>query len=99
MRESPTFALMDLLKKRGASSEFYDPYIPIIKPTREHGNWTGKKSVKWNRKIISSFDLVLISTAHDAVNYNQLAKWNSCIVDTRNVMAKIKTKDGQVWRA
>jgi UDP-N-acetyl-D-glucosamine dehydrogenase len=99
MRESPTFALMDLMKARGAKVEFYDPHIPIIKPTREHGHWTGTKSVKWNRKNISSFDLVLISTAHAAVNYDELAKWNPCIVDTRNVMAKIKTKPKQVWKA
>jgi UDP-N-acetyl-D-glucosamine dehydrogenase len=99
MRESPTFALMDLLKARGAAVACFDPHIPVIKPTREHGHWTGTKSVKWNRKTISSFDLVLISTAHAAVNYDELAKWSSCIVDTRNVMAKIKTKPGQVWKA
>jgi UDP-N-acetyl-D-glucosamine dehydrogenase len=99
MRESPTFALMDLLKARGAAVAYFDPHIPVIKPTREHGHWTGTKSVKWNRKTISSFDLVLISTAHAAVNYDELAKWSSCIVDTRNVMAKIKTKPGQVWKA
>jgi UDP-N-acetyl-D-glucosamine dehydrogenase len=99
MRESPTFALMDLLKARGPAVAYFDPHIPVIKPTREHGHWTGTKSVKWNRKTISSFDLVLISTAHAAVNYDELAKWSSCIVDTRNVMAKIKTKPGQVWKA
>jgi len=99
MRESPTFALMDLLKARGAAVAYFDPHIPIIKPTREHGHWTGTKSAKWNQKNISNFDLVLISTAHAAVNYDELAKWSSCIVDTRNVMAKIKTKPGQVWKA
>jgi UDP-N-acetyl-D-glucosamine dehydrogenase len=99
MRESPTFVLMDLFKARGASVAYYDPYLPVIKPTREHGHWTGKKSVKWNKKIISSYDLVLISTAHNSVNYEELAQWSSCIVDTRNAMAKIKTKSGQVWKA
>ena len=65
------------------------------------------KSVKWNRKTISGFDLVLISTAHDAVNYQQLADWAPLIVDTRNVMAGIKKRarmracavNNKVWKA
>jgi UDP-N-acetyl-D-glucosamine dehydrogenase len=99
MRESPTFKLLDLLKARGARLAYYDPYVPIIGPTREHADWKGKKSVKWNRKTITTFDVVLISTAHKSVNYQELADWADLIVDTRNVMAGIKTKPGQVWKA
>jgi UDP-N-acetyl-D-glucosamine dehydrogenase len=59
--------------------------------------------VKWNRPTIAAFDLVLISTAHDAVNYKNLADWARLIVDTRNVMAKIKTRargvNDKVWKA
>ncbi|MEI9963086.1 MAG: UDP binding domain-containing protein [Limisphaerales bacterium] len=90
---------MDLLKARGANVAHFDPHIPVIRPTREHPHWTGTKSVKWNRKTISSFDLVLISTAHDAVNYRQLADWSRLIVDTRNVMAGIKGADEKLWKA
>ena len=43
--------------------------------------------------------MVLIATHHQAVNYQELADWNSCIVDTRNVMASFETKPGQVWKA
>jgi UDP-N-acetyl-D-glucosamine dehydrogenase len=99
LRESPTFVLMDLLKARGAAVAYHDPFIPVIQPTREHGHWTGTQSVGWNREAISAFDLVLISTAHDAVNYGELAQWAKCIVDTRNVMAKVETSPGQVWKA
>jgi UDP-N-acetyl-D-glucosamine dehydrogenase len=99
MRESPSFVLMDLLNAGGAVVCYYDPYIPTIRPTREHGHWTGTKSVRWNKQTLASFDLVLISTAHKAVNYQQLAKWSSCIVDTRNVMADVKCRPNQVWKA
>jgi UDP-N-acetyl-D-glucosamine dehydrogenase len=98
-RESPTYVLMDLLKARGAKVSYFDPHVSIIRKTREHSHWTGTKSVKWNRKFISSFDAVLISTAHDAINFQELADWSKVIVDTRNVMAKIKTADGKVWKA
>jgi UDP-N-acetyl-D-glucosamine dehydrogenase len=98
-RESPTFKLMDLLKARGAAVSYHDPYVPVIGPTREHGDWAGTKSVEWNRQTIAGYDLVLIATNHDCVAYKELAEWAPCIVDTRNAMAGISTRPGQVWKA
>jgi len=99
MRESPTFALLDLLKSRGSEVAYYDPHIPVIRPTREHSNWTGVKSIKWNSENISRFDVVVIATDHKAVNYKQLAAWASCIVDTRNAMAGIELHDCLLLKA
>ena len=98
-RESPSYRLLDLLSKHGAKVAYHDPYVPVIRPTREHPHWAGTKSIKWNQKTISGFDLVLISTAHDAVNYQQLADWARLIVDTRNVMTKYQAAPGKVWKA
>lgn len=99
MRESPTFTLLDLLKNHGAQVAYHDPFIPIIRPTREHGHWTGYQSVEWTKEVLAAFDAVVISTAHKAVNYQQLAEWCDCIVDTRNAMATLPTRPGQVWKA
>jgi len=98
-RESPTYVLMNLLSSRGAEVAYYDPYVPIIRPTREHPHWAGTKSVNWKQETVASFDAVIIATNHLCVNYEELAKWSSCIVDTRNAMALVKTKPGQVWKA
>lgn len=98
-RESPSYVLMEMLKQRGASVSYYDPYVPVIKLTREHPQWAGTKSIAWNKETISSFDTVLLATNHASVNYQELADWASCIVDTRNAMNAIKTKQGQVWKA
>ncbi|MCX7867051.1 MAG: nucleotide sugar dehydrogenase [Limisphaera sp.] len=98
-RESPSYVLMDLLHQRGAIVEYHDPYVPVIKPTREHPHWAGKKSVPWDEATIRSFDVVLIATNHACVNYRQLAEWADCIVDTRNAMAGCATRPGQVWKA
>ena len=98
-RESPSYVLMDLLSERGAQVEYHDPYVPMIKPTREHSHWAGKKSVEWNRATIESFDLVLIATNHSCVNYQELADWAGCIVDTRNAMAAVQVAPGKVWKA
>jgi UDP-N-acetyl-D-glucosamine dehydrogenase len=98
-RESPSYVLMDLLSERGAELEYYDPYVPVIKPTREHSHWVGKKSVEWDRATIESFDLVLIATNHNCVNYQDLADWAQCIVDTRNAMSGTHVRPGKVWKA
>jgi UDP-N-acetyl-D-glucosamine dehydrogenase len=98
-RESPSYVLMNLLKKQGAAVFYHDPYVPVIKMTREHPQWAGTKSVPWTGKSISRFDLVLIATKHSAIDYAQLAGWCPCIVDSRNAMAAVKTNPGQVWKA
>lgn len=98
-RESSSYHLMDLLAQRGAIVSYHDPHVPVIRMTREHGHWAGTKSVPWTLEILSSFDAVVISTAHAAVNYSELADYCPYIIDTRNVMAKFSTREGQVWRA
>jgi UDP-N-acetyl-D-glucosamine dehydrogenase len=98
-RESPSYVLLEKLQARGAQVAYHDPYVPVIRPTREHAHWTGTKSVAWDHETIASYDLVLISTNHACVDYQQLATWAGCIVDTRNAMAGIATAPGQVWKA
>jgi len=98
-RESPSYILMELLKKHGAHVAYHDPYVPVIRPTREHSHWAGTKSVEWKRETIGNFDLVLISTNHACVDYRELAEWAKCIVDTRNAMSGIPVQPGQLWKA
>jgi len=98
-RNSPSYVLMDLLEQRGAKMAYHDPYVPVIKPTREHSQFAGRRSVVWNRAAIQSFDVVLIATNHSAVNYQELGSWAKAIVDTRNAMASVRTEPGKVWKA
>jgi len=98
-RESPSYVLMDLLESRGAVTAYHDPYVPVIKQTREHGHRAGMRSVGWNRESLQHFEAVVIATDHAGVNYQELADWVPCIVDTRNAMVGIKIKPGQVWKA
>ncbi len=98
-RESPSYVLMERLKQRGAEMAYYDPYVPIVRPTREHPQWTGTRSVEWKRDIVAGYDAVIIATNHASINYGELAEWAPCLIDTRNAMASIKTKPNQVWKA
>ncbi|MDA7646709.1 hypothetical protein N8675_02120 [Akkermansiaceae bacterium] len=89
MRESPTFELMDLLRKQGAEVDYYHPHLPKIMPTREHTHWTGKKSIEWNKDTVPEYDTVVISTNHKAFNLQEPADWSEINVDTRNAMKGI----------
>lgn len=102
-RESPSYVLMDLLTNRGARVSYYDPHVPVIRPSREHSHWAGTKSVEWQESSISAFDAVLIATAHKNVNYEEVAEWSQCVIDTRNVipihLGSLHTPDGRLWKA
>jgi UDP-N-acetyl-D-glucosamine dehydrogenase len=98
-RESPSYVLLNLFQQRGAEVAYYDPYVPVIRPTREHPQWAGMKSVAWNKETLGGYDVVLIATKHASVNYRELGEWSRCIVDTRNAMNGIPLKQGQLWKA
>jgi len=95
-RESPSYTLMDLLKARGADVSYYDPFVPVIRPTREHGHWAGTPSIQWNKETVSKFDAVVISTVHAQIDHSVLTNWASVIIDTRNAITDFSSK---VWKA
>ncbi len=98
-RESPSYRLIELFTERMAKVDYYDPYVPVIRPSREYGHLSGEESVKWDQETIGQYDAVVVSTAHRVVNYEELAKWAECIVDTRNVMHGQELKPGQLTKA
>ena len=98
-RESPSYVLMQKLKDRGADVSYYDPYVSVIRPSREHSHWAGTKSVTWDTRTIQAFDAVIISTAHSNVDYRRLVEWSDLVVDTRNATPGLPHTVGHIWRA
>ncbi len=88
-RESTTFKIMELLDQHGASVEYNDPYIPIIKARREHNQYKGKKSVPLD--TINAFDLVVILADHSCYSFEEIVKSSKLVIDTRNACGKIKS--------
>ncbi|MEM9733606.1 MAG: nucleotide sugar dehydrogenase [Pseudomonadota bacterium] len=84
MRESPGFVLLEEMEKLGAKVDYYDPYVPIITPTREHAALTGRKSVDWSLEDFAKYDAALICTDHDEVDYAALVGAVAFTLDTRN---------------
>jgi UDP-N-acetyl-D-glucosamine dehydrogenase len=96
-RESPALKLIDLFEARGAKVEYHDPHIPEITPSREHGHLTGRRSVPI--ETAGEYDAVVICTAHSAVDYGELGRRASLIIDTRNAMARVGGVKARVVKA
>ncbi|OUX38082.1 MAG: UDP-N-acetyl-D-glucosamine dehydrogenase [Kiritimatiellaceae bacterium TMED266] len=92
MRESPALVLIDLFEERGAHVDYYDPFISEVPPTREYSQITGRKSIELTAEALSKFDLVLLSTNHDQVDYQLVADNVEIVVDTRNAFRDISGK-------
>ena len=99
MRESPTFNLMDLFSGLGAEVTYHDPHVPVVGPTREHQNWAGACSVPLTAATLAEADCVVIATHHAAFDLQLLAAHAALIIDTRNAMATVSTRPGQVVKA
>ncbi len=87
-RESPSLKLIELIERRGARTDYHDPYAPEIPMTREHAALAGRKSVSLAPEVISSYDAVVISTDHDVIDWAMIAKHARLVIDTRNVCAR-----------
>lgn len=98
-RESPTYKLMDYFSTVGSEVDYYDPYVPAVPKTREHAQWEGKKSIEWTKEMISSYDVVVISTDHKSIDYAELAEWANLIVDSRNAMGREGIQADHIFKA
>lgn len=88
-RESPALNVIDILKERGAVTDFYDPWIPKYK---RNGEWHEGIS-EINVDIIKGYDLILVATAHDAYDYEMIRKNAVAIFDTRNAFKDVEERD------
>jgi len=91
-RESPSYHLLEKLEHRGAIVSYNDPFIPVIRPSREFSKYAGRKSVP----LSNAFDLIIVSTAHDEYRKVGLLGFNTPILDTRNLL---REKNSLVFQA
>jgi UDP-N-acetyl-D-glucosamine dehydrogenase len=56
----------------------------VIRPTREHPHFAGRKS----QPITANYDLILLATAHDEYRSFDFSGFTMPIVDTRNCIGR-----------
>ncbi|MBS6798848.1 MAG: nucleotide sugar dehydrogenase [Firmicutes bacterium] len=88
-RESPAIEIIEILKNNGAKTDFYDPYIPSFK--RGDREYKGIETI--DEKIVSNYDLIIITAAHSVIDYDIIQKSAKAIFDTRNAMGSIQDRE------
>lgn len=86
MRESPSLVLTELLEAGGSTVDYHDAFVPVIPHTREHDSLAGRESIELTPENVANYDVVLISTDHDYIDYQMIANNASLVVDTRNAL-------------
>src|SRR5262249_56652865 len=88
IRESPAFVLIELLERFGAKTDFYDPHVERIPRMRKHPRLAGRTRINWSIDAIRGYDVVLVATDHEAIDYVELAQHSKLIIDTRNACGR-----------
>lgn len=83
-RESPTYEIMELLEKRGATVSYNDPHVPIIRPGRSHHHVAGRES----QPITAAYDVIVLCTHHREYGDVDFAALGIPLVDCRNAATK-----------
>lgn len=88
IRESPSFKLIELIERRGAVTDYHDPFVAEIPKTREHPTLQGRKSVNLDPVSLARYDAIVISTDHDIIDWTAIGKHGRLVIDTRNVCTR-----------
>lgn len=99
IRESPSLRLIELIEERGGRADYHDPFVPQIPRTRAYGALMGRRSVALDATSLNDFDVVLISTDHDGLDYAAIARHAALIIDTRNVFGRLGLPMDKVVKA
>ena len=91
-RESPSLFIMNDLLIKKFKVDFHDKYIKKIGRNRHYPKLQNKKNINLSVQKIKKYDLTLILTDHDYINYDMIKKNSKLIIDTRNVFDKSRDK-------
>jgi UDP-N-acetyl-D-glucosamine dehydrogenase len=87
-RESPSIKIIELLLQKSCIVSYHDNYVRKISVKIENN----KNTILYNTNIknnpLREFDLVVILTDHDYINWKKILKESKLIFDTRNVFKK-----------
>jgi UDP-N-acetyl-D-glucosamine dehydrogenase len=93
VRESPALDVIALLKKKGASVAYHDPYIPEIHHEAEGWKMTRVEDVM---SSVREADAVVIVTDHTKYDYAAILAGAQFIFDTRNALGAAARNDPKV---
>ncbi len=86
MRESPALDIIELLKRKGASVSYTDPYVPVL-----HHGPVDLASITLDAALAAGCDCAVIVTDHKVFDYPSIATRFPLVVDTRNALKGLQS--------
>jgi len=87
LRESPSLTIIELLRDKGATVSYNDPYFPSVGRGRHYDlNMTNTSLENLGR-----YDAVVIVTDHSSYNYKAIVAESQLVIDTRNATKGIES--------
>jgi UDP-N-acetyl-D-glucosamine dehydrogenase len=83
---------MNKLLQNKFSVDYHDKFIKEIGQNRSYPNLKNKKNINISPNILKKYDLILLLTDHDYLNYNMIQKNSKLIIDTRNSFSNSKNQ-------
>jgi UDP-N-acetyl-D-glucosamine dehydrogenase len=87
-RESPALKVIELLRGEGALVEYHDPHVAALPKL-------GLESGALDAETIDAYDVVVVVTAHEGIDWEMVGREAALVVDLRNV---VPSANGKVWR-
>ncbi len=91
-RESPAFAILELLQAKGAVVSYNDPHVPSLPRMRHHSLRLDSQPL--TPEFLGEQDCVVIVTDHSAYDWDLVVENARLVVDTRNATADCATSSG-----
>lgn len=96
-RESPAFAILELLQAKGAMVSYNDPLIPTLPPMRHYTLRMDSQPLA--PEFLAEQDCVLIVTDHSAYDWDLVVENTRLVVDTRNATADCAAPRARIVKA
>jgi len=97
-RESPSFALMELLRAGHAIVSYSDPHVPNLPRMRNH-DVPPMESQPLTAEFLAAQDCVLIATDHSAFDYDFVVRHARLVIDTRNATQNVREGRHKIRKA
>jgi UDP-N-acetyl-D-glucosamine dehydrogenase len=97
IRESPAFAILELLRKGGAVISYNDPHVARLRKTRQYD--FPLESRELTAEFLASQDCVLIVTDHSAYDYDFIVRHSNLVLDTRNATKNVRDGREKIVKA
>ncbi len=90
-RNSPAERIVELLLSRGVQVSYHDPYVPRYRVGRDvffrDERWL--ESVELSDEVLAAADCVVIVAGHKVIDYAQVVRQASLVVDTVNATQEL----------